>query len=297
MSVKCGDCDRKERLGEAVTECDYESCNNMYTSCRSAAPAKVVHSVSMGFEYKPMTELTARALRYTPPQKGVVVSSSLEYGPTSELQRYDVITAVKTAADGLCTLDENGEVYKSAWGLSLSLSDIVERAALGTEVAFQVHRADKNMVLRWSKVQQNKPACRALDASEQHLNSAITVGGCTFKVLRMNDLNDPRIASSPAAAHAMNPHKRHLERVIVADVSPESVAYHNYSLAPGQILEEINQQALGDASPWTSFCTKLANSAEQGVALIATECGGVDAVQITANEANAIQQYLHQTNA
>ena len=295
-SVKCADCDRKKKLGEAAAECAYESCNNMYTSCQSATPAKVVHSVSMGFEYKPMTQLTARALNMTS-QKGVVVSSSLEYGPTSELQRYDVITAVKTNADGLCALDENGEVYKSDWGLSLSLSDLVERAALGTEVAFQVHRAGKNMVLRWSKVQQNKPACRALDASEQHLNSAITVGGCTFKVLRMNDLNDPRIASSPAAAHAMNPHKRHLERVIVADVSPASVAYHNYSLAPGQILEEINQEPLGDASPWASFCSKLASSAEQGVALIATECGGVDTVQITANEATAIQQYLHQTNA
>jgi len=294
-SQKCNDCRRNKRLGEPVELCAFGECDaNMYTSCQSAVPAKIVHSVSMGFDYKPMSRLTAKALGVKE-TKGVVVSSSLHYGPTSELQRYDVVTAVKTTADGLCSLDENGEVYKKEWGLSLSLSDLVERAPLGSEVAFQIRRGDKNMVLRWDKIQQNKPACRALDASEQHLNSAITVGGCTFKVLRMNDLNDPRIASSPAAAHALNPHKRHLERVIVADVSPASAAYHNYSLAPGQILEEVNMSKLGDASPWNSFCQKLVASVESGVALLATECGGVDTVRVTEQEASAIAQYLHQS--
>lgn len=292
---KCGDCERKKRNGQQQS-CGYTACGNMYTACQSAIPAKVVHSVNMGFEYKPMTSMTAKALGVAAAESGGgIVTSALEYGPTASLMRYDVVTAVKTSNDGLCALDENGEHYKTAWGLSLGLSDIVERANLGTEVAFQVHRGTKNMVLKWNKVQQNKPSCRALDASEQHLNSCITLGGCSFKVLRMNDMMDPRISNSPAARYAMDPHKRHLETIIVSEVSPASVAYHNYSLRPGMVLDEINRVSLKDhKSPWTLFCQTLVDSAKTGVALLATEKGGIDSIRVSPQEAASLTQYLQQ---
>ena len=192
VSRKCDDCERKKNDGQELM-CGYAACDNMYTACQSAIPAKVVHSVNVGFEYKPMTSMTAKTLGVAAAESGgVIVTSALEYGPTASLLRYDVITAVKTSNDGLCHLDENGEHYKASWGLSLSLSDLVERAQLGTEVAFQVHRGQQNLVMKWNKVQQNKPSCRVLDASEQHLNSCVTLGGCSFKVLRNERHDEPR---------------------------------------------------------------------------------------------------------
>ena len=293
---KCGVCDRGRLSESEAVSCGHEISKNMYQSCLSPVPAKIVHSVSLGFEYKPVTPLTRKALGVTGAGSGgVVVSSCLKYGPTSQLKRYDVITAVKTSNDGLCKLDEIGEHYKPTWGLSLSLSDIVERAPLGTEVSFQVHRGNKNMILRWTKMQQNKPSCRALDASEQHLNSSITLGGCTFKVLRMNDMMNPQIANSPAAMYAMNPHKRQLETVIVANVAPTSVAYHNYSLQPGHVVDEVNRVSLKKCkSPWYAFCQMLSDSSKSGVALLATESGGIDTIPVTQEEAATLTQYLQQ---
>lgn len=295
VSRKCDDCERKKKDGEELM-CGYTDCNNMYTACQSAIPAKVVHSVNMGFDYKPMTRTTAQALGVAAAETGgVIVTSALEYGPTAALQRYDVITAVKTSNDGLCRLDENGEHYKASWGLSLSLSDLVERAQLGTEVAFQVHRGQQNLVMKWNKVQQNKPSCRVLDASEQHLNSCVTIGGCSFKVLRMNDMMDPGMVNTRAAKYAMDPHKRHLETVIVSDVSPASVAYHNYSLRPGMVLDEINRTSLKECeSPWVAFCQMLVDSAKTGVALLATEKGGIDSIRVSPQEAASLTQYLQQ---
>ena len=295
-SRKCDDCERKKKDGKELM-CDYTVCKNMYTACQSAIPAKVVHSVNMGFDWKPMTRMTAQTLGVTAADNGgVIVTSALDYGPTAALQRYDVITAVKTSNDGLCRLDENGEHYKPSWGLSLSLSDIVERAQLGTEVAFQVHRGQQNLVMKWNKVQQNKPSCRVLDASEQHLNSCVTLGGCSFKVLRMNDMMDPNMANSAAAKYALDPHKRHLETIVVSDVSPASVAYHNYSLRPGMVLDEINRTSLKDCeSPWVAFCQMLVDSAQSGgVALLATENGGIDSIRVSPQEAASLTQYLQQ---
>ena len=293
-SLLCRHCKKSQKCKDV--NCGHATCQNMYTACQSAMPAKVVHAVSMGFEYKPVTPLTASALGLANSvSKGVVVSKALKYGPTAALQRYDVITAVKTSNDGLCKLDENGEHFKQTWGLSLSLSDIVERAPLGTEVAFQVHRGDKDMVLRWEKTQQNKPSCRALDMSEQHLNSCITLAGCSFKVLRMNDMADPRIAQSEAAKYAMDPQKRHLEKIIVANVNPSSVAYHNWSLVPGMVLDEVNRTPLHKcASPWIAFCQMLVDSSKSGVALIATESGGVDSIPVTKEDAALLMQYIQQ---
>lgn len=295
-SRKCNECERNKNSGNNERLCGYTACKNMYTDCQSAIPAKVVHSVTMGFEYKPMTSMTARALGVTSAENGgVIVTKALQYGPTASLKRYDVITAVKTSHDGLCHLDENGEHYKASWGLSLSLNDLVERAPLGTEVAFQVHRGEQNLVLNWNKIQQNKPSCRVLDASEQHLNSCVTLGGCSFKVLRMNDMMDPNISSSTAAKYAMDPQKRHLETVIVSSVSPASVAYHNYSLRPGMVLDEINRTSLKDCeSPWVAFCQMLVDSAQSGVALLATENGGIDSIPVTPQNAASLTQYLQQ---
>lgn len=293
-SLLCRHCKKSQKCRDV--NCSHSTCQNMYAACQSAMPAKVVHSVSMGFEYKPVTAMTAAALGLKKAVPGgVVVSKALKYGPTAALQRYDVITAVKTSNDGMCKLDENGEHFKQTWGLSLSLGDIVERAPLGTEVAFQVHRGDKDMVLRWEKTQQNKPSCRALDTSEQHLNSCITLAGCSFKVLRMNDMADPRIAQSEAAKYAMDPQKRHLEKIIVANVDPSSVAYHNWSLQPGMVLDEINRTALADcASPWVAFCQMLVDASKSGVALIATEGGGVDSLPVTKQDGALITQYIQQ---
>lgn len=294
--VKCDICEHNKTLGDHEEQCGLLECKNMYAACQSAIPAKVVHSVTMGFEYKPMTAMTAKALGVTAADEGgVIVTSALKYGPTAALERYDVITAVKTSNDGLCRLDENGEHYRASWGLSLGLSDLVERAPLGTEVSFQVHRGEQNLVLKWNKVQQNKPSCRVLDASEQHLNSCVTIGGCSFKVLRMNDMMNPSISSSTAAKYAMDPQKRHLETVIVSSVSPASVAYHNYSLRPGMVLDEINRTALKDCeSPWVAFCQMLVDSAQSGVALIATENGGIDSIRVTPQDAASLTQYLQQ---
>ncbi len=296
VSRKCDDCERKKNDGQELM-CGYAACDNMYTACQSAIPAKVVHSVTMGFEYKSMTRTTAQALGVAAAAEtgGVIVTSALEYGPTAALQRYDVITAVKTSNDGLCHLDENGEHYKASWGLSLSLSDLVERAQLGTEVAFQVHRGQQNLVMKWNKEQSHKPSCRVLDASEQHLNSCVTLGGCSFKVLRMNDMMVPGMVNTRAANYAMDPHKRHLETIIVSDVSPASVAYHNYSLRPGMVLDEINRTSLKECeSPWVAFCQMLVDSAKTGVALLATEKGGIDSIRVSPQEAASLTQYLQQ---
>lgn len=297
VSEHCNSCGGKKK--KRTNQCVNTSCGtNMYEICRSVAPAKVVHSPTLGFEYKPASSLTAQALN-APSGGGVVLSSVLGYGPAKDLQKYDVITAVKTVSDGLMKLDENGEYFNAAWGLSLGLSDLVERAPLGTEVAFQVHRGGKSMVLKYTKnppTDSDRPAVRALDASEAHLNAAITVGGVTFKVLRMNDLMDPRLAASPAAQYA-SPLKRHLEKVIVADVSPASAAFHHYSLMPGMVLQEVNQEGIESGKSWVSFCEKLAGAPlKGGVALLSTECGGVDTIRVSQQEADSLHQYLSQIN-
>lgn len=297
-SARCNDCGGKKRTRK--TQCVNTACgtSNLYETCRSAAPAKVIHSPTLGFEYRPASSLTAKALN-APTSGGVVVSSVLKYGPTKDLQKYDVISAVKTASDGLMQLDENGEHYNASWGLSLGLSDLVERAPLGTEVAFQLHRGGESMVLKYTKnplSDADRPAVRALDASEAHLNAAVTVGGVTFKVLRMNDLMDPRLAASPAAQYAA-PTKRHLEKVIVADVSPASAAFHHYSLMPGMVMNEINKEAVAETGSWISFCEKLADAPlHGGVALLGTECGGVDTIRVSQEEAASLHQYLSQIN-
>lgn len=297
-TARCNDCGKKRRTRK--TECMNTSCGttNLYKTCRSAAPAKVVHSPTLGFEYRPASALTAKALG-AQVDGGVVVSSVLSYGPTKELQKYDVISAVKTTSDGLMQLDENGEHYNPSWGLSLGLSDLVERAPLGTEVAFQLHRGGKSLVLKFTKnplSDKDRPAVRALDASEAHLNAAVTVGGVTFKVLRMNDLMDPRLAASPAAQYAA-PMKRHLEKVIVADVSPASAAFHHYSLMPGMVMQEVNKMEIGTTKTWVNFCEKLADAPKHGgVALLGTECGGVDTIRVTQQESENLYQYLSQIN-
>lgn len=297
VSAHCSSCGG-EKKKKKMNQCVNTSCGNMYEICRSVAPAKVVHSPTLGFEYKPASALTAQALN-APAGGGVVLSSVLGYGPTKDLQKYDVITAVKTASDGLMKLDENGEHFNATWGLSLGLSDLVERAPLGTEVAFQVHRNGESMVLKYTKnplTDSDRPAVRALDASEAHLNAAITVGGVTFKVLRMNDLMDPRLAASPAAQYAA-PLKRHLEKVIVADVSPASAAFHHYSLMPGMVMQDVNQEEIAAGKSWVSFCEKLADAPlKGGVALLGTECGGVDTIRVSRQEADSLHQYLSQIN-
>lgn len=296
VSARCSDCGGKK---ERKTQCVNTSCGaNMYEICRSAAPATVVHSPTLGFEYKPTSALTAQALN-APPGGGVVLTSVVGYGPTKDLQKYDVITAVKTESDGLMKLDENGEYFNAEWGLSLGLSDLVERASLGTEVAFQVHRGGESMVLKYTKnplVGTDRPAVRALDASEAHLNAGVAVGGVTFKVLRMNDLMDPRLATSPAAQYSA-PLKRHLEKVIVADVNPASAAFHHYSLMPGMVLQDVNKEEIRATETWVSFCEKLADAPlSGGVVLLGTECGGVDTIRVTRAEADSLHKYLSQIN-
>ena len=288
---------------ECTSECegrcgnpDYNSKRRLYQTCVSGVPAAVIHSPSLGFEYRPTSQLSLAALGVPHLEGGVVVSSVLPWGPTKHLKKYDVVSAVKTE-DGLMRLDEQGEHYSSKWGLSLGLADLIERAPMGTQVGFQIHRGGRDLMLtiqRSPLKSEDRPAVRLLDRSEQHLNTGVSVGGCTFKILRLNDLANPRIAMSTAAKYAA-PQERNATKIIVADVSEQSVAFHNYSLMPGMVVSEINTEKLSDKRPWQDFCEKLVDAAQgNGVALLGTECGGCDAVQVSPQEGQALVQYIQQ---
>ena len=265
--------------------------------CVSPAPGKVVHSPMLGFDYKATSKLTRAALNAGHAQGGVIVSKVLSYGAlTSMLKPYDIITEVHTK-DGVMRLDEQGEHYKQEWGLSLGLADLVDRAPLGTQVAFKICRAGVPITINFTHAPPaagERPAVRHLDASEVHLNAAIQVGGVAFKVLRMSDLADPRIAA--VAAQYGQPGKRHMEKVIVASVDPASAAFHNYSLMPGQVVSQVNQSAVvggAGGGAWRDFVGKLTGDAGRGgLVMLATECGGVDTLPVSEQEAGQLLQYL-----
>lgn len=265
--------------------------------CVSPAPGKVVHSPLLGFDYKATSKLTRAALNAGHVQGGVVVSEVLPYGALSSmLKPYDIITEVHTD-DGVMKLDEQGEHFKRDWGLSLGLADLVDRAPLGTNVAFKICRAGVPATVNFTHAPPlagERPAVRHLDASEVHLNAAIQVGGVAFKVLRMSDLADPRIAAT--AAKYGQPDKRHMEKVIVASVDPSSAAFHNYSLMPGQVVSHVNQSAVSGGAgggAWRDFVEKLTGDAGRGgLAMLSTECGGVDTLPVSEQEATQLLQYL-----
>jgi hypothetical protein len=214
-----------------------------------------------------------------------------------QLKKYDVVSAIKTS-DGLMHLDEQGEHYSSKWGLSLGLADLVERAPMGSQCGFQIHRDGRDLTMSFKRAplsNEDRPAVRLLDRGEQHLNTGLAVGGCTFKILRLNDLADPRIAQSSAVKYAA-PLERNATKIIVAGVSEQSVAFHNYSLMPGMVVSELNKTKLSEECPWQDFCEKLVETAQgTGVALLGTECGGCDAIQVSPQEGAALVQYLQQT--
>lgn len=276
---------------------DYDKKRRLYASCVTAVPAAVVHSPELGFEYRPTSALSLTALGLPRLQGGVVVSSVLPWGPTKQLKKYDVVSAVKTS-DGLMRLDEQGEHYSSKWGLSLGLADLVERAPMGSQCAFQIHRDGRDLTLGFKRSplsNEERPAVRLLDRGEQHLNTGLSVGGCTFKILRLNDLADPRIAQSSAVKYAA-PSERNATKIIVAGVSEQSVAFHNYSLMPGMVVSELNKTKLSEERPWQDFCEKLVEASQgNGVMLLGTECGGCDAIQVSPQEGAALVQYLQQT--
>lgn len=265
--------------------------------CVSPAPGNVVHSPLLGFDYKPTSKLTRAALNAGRVQGGVIVSEVLPYGTLSaKLKPYDIIAEVHTN-DGAMKLDEQGEHFKKEWGLSLGLADIVDRAPLGTQVAFKIFRAGVPVTMNFTHAPPmagDRPAVRHLDASEVHLNAAIQVGGVAFKVLRMSDLADPRIAAT--AAKYGRPDKRHMEKVIVASVGPMSAAFHNYSLMPGQVVSHVNQSAVSSGAgggAWRDFVQKLTgNAGRGGLAMLSTECGGVDTLPVSEQEAVQLLQYL-----
>ena len=273
---------------------------NMF--CVSAAPSNIVHSPNLGFDYKASSKLTRAALGVPQLEGGVVVSKVLPYGSLStHLMAYDVISAVHTQ-DGYMKLDSTGEHFRGAWGLSLGLADLVDRAPLGTEIAFDVHRNGVPMRVSFTHAPltaNQRPAIRQLDASEAHLDAAVQVAGVTFKVLRMSDLANPRMRASPAAQYAA-PLNRHLEKIVVAQVHPASAAFHNYSLMAGQIVSHVGQQPLltGTSGVWRDFVEKLSGSAGRGgLALLGTECGGIDTVPVSETEANQLLQYLQASGA
>lgn len=266
--------------------------------CVSAAPGKVVHSPMLGFDYKATSKLTRAALNADSARGGVVVSKVLPYGTLSTmLKPYDIITEVHTS-DGQMRLDEQGEHFKREWGLSLGLADLVDRAPLGSQVGLRLVRAGVPVDVNFTHappMADQRPAVRHLDASELHLNAAVQVGGVAFKVLRMSDLADPRIAATAAAQYA-RPDRRHMEKVVVASVNPSSAAFHNYSLMPGQIVSHVNRAAVasGEAGgAWRDFVQKLTGDAGKGgLAMLSTECGGVDTLPVSEQEAAQLMQYL-----
>lgn len=265
--------------------------------CVSAAPGKVVHSPLLGFDYKATSPLTRSALGASDVEGGVVVSEVLPYGTLSKvLKPYDIITSVHTQ-DGSMALDEQGEHYKKEWGLSLGLADLVDRAPLGSKVTMNLVRdGDAHAVsfVHAPLSTSERPAVRHLDASEAHLNAAVQVGGVSFKVLRMSDLADPRIAAM--AAKYGQPDKRHMEKVIVAAVDPASAAFHNYSLMPGQVVSHVNRCSVSRGAgggAWRDFVQKLTgDSGRGGLAMLTTECGGVDTLAVSEEESLQLLNYL-----
>jgi S1-C subfamily serine protease len=280
----CGHCQRGAEAGGSMF-------------CVSPVPSKLVHSPSLSFDYKPASALTRQALGVPELTGGVVVSEVLPYGALSDrLQPYDIISEVYTH-EGTMPLSETGEHYRSDWGLSLGLRDLVDRAPLGTQVGFKVHRDGQTRLIHFERrplMAEERPAVRALDASEAHLNAAVTVGGVSFKVLRLTDIMaDPRIAQSPASEYAQ-PLRRHLEKVVVSNVDPTCAAFHNFSLMPGHVVSHIGKQALPEAKTgvWRQFVTALAQGGNGGLAMLGTEGGGIDTVPVSETEAQQLALYL-----
>jgi len=61
------------------------------------------------------------------------------------------------------------------------------------------------------------------------------------------------------------------------------------------VLDEINRTPLKECeSPWVAFCQMLVDSAKTGVALLATEKGGIDSIRVSPQEAASLTQYLQQ---
>ena len=289
-SKLCGHCQQRSVAGN----------ESMY--CVSAVPGKLVHSPTLGFDYKPASALSRKALDVPHLRGGVIVSTVLPYGPLADkLQPYDVVSAVRTV-EGEMQLDEQGEHYNKAWGLSLGLSDVIDRAPLSTPVELVVHRAGRPVRVQFTHAPltaDQRPAVRTLDASEAHLNAALAVAGVSFKILRMSDLADPSVAQSGAALYG-RPSQRHLEKVIVSAVDPASALFHDYSLGRGQVVQAVNRQALPDGArggAWRDFLGKLvaAGNSDTGLAMLQTECGGVDTFPVTPQEAAQITQYLEHT--
>lgn len=302
-----GDAEKLHRLACAPGGFDAKLCGHCKKRaltddqdlyCVSAVPSKLVHSPTLGFDYKASSRLTRQALGVSHLNGGVVVSEVLPYGAlSSRLMKYDVISEVHTQ-DGAMKLDGQGEHYRGDWGLSLGLADLVDRAPLSTKVAFKVHRDGNEFMMDFVHsplTADQRPAVRCLDASEAHMNAAVTVAGVTFKVLRMSDLADPRIAQSGAAQYAA-PLKRHMEKVIVAQVDPGSAVFHDYSLMPGQVVSHVDQRAIktgATGGAWRDFISKLSgNEGRGGLAMLSTEQGGIDTLPVSQPEAAQLLRYL-----
>ncbi len=297
----CDHCKQAAATAETAETAAVES-GRSFSYCVSAVPSKVVHSPRMTWDYKATSALSRKALGVAS-AGGVVVSEVLPYSRlASKLQPYDVISHVRTERDGLLELDEQGEAYQAKWGLSLGLSDILDRAPLHTAVAMQVHRGDQKFVLQFEHTPlqlQERPPIRLLDQSEAALNASITVGGVTFKQLRLSDFADPAIASGAAAVY-QNPQKQHENVIVVTAVDPRCQAFHQFSLMPGQIVEEVHRQPLTVASTaWTDFLEHLADTPKnhQGVCLLKTKGGGMDALPVSTGEAQQLLAYLQNTMA
>ena len=263
--------------------------------CQSPMPAVLVHSPQLGFDYKATSALTRAALGVPHLKGGVVVSEVLPYGPLADkLRPMDIITSVQTL-EGEHALDEQGEHYKSEWGLSLGLADLVDRAPLSTAVKYTVFRNGQptEVAFTHSPLEANqRPAVRHLDASEAHLDAAVSVAGVTFKVLRMSDLANPMMMASAAMQYGQ-PAKRHMEKILVAGVDPQSAVFHNYSLMPGQIVSHVNQSAVQSRGAWQDFLGKLVQAGERGgLALVGTEGGGVDTFPVTQQESAQLKQFV-----
>lgn len=283
-SKLCAHCQRGAAAGDSMF-------------CVSPVPGKLVHSPSLSFDYKPASKLTREALGLSHLTGGVVVSEVLPYGALSDrLKPYDLISEVSTH-EGTMPLSETGEHFRAEWGLSLGLRDLVDRAPLGTQVGFKVHRDGRTRLMHFERrplMAGERPAVRALDASEAHLNAAVTVGGVSFKVLRLTDIMaDPRIAQSPASEYAQ-PLRRHLEKVVVSNVDPACAAFHNFSLMPGHVVSHVGAEALPESKSgvWRQFVTTLARGGEGGLAMLRTEGGGVDTVPVSQAEAQQLALYL-----
>lgn len=273
------------------------SHGHSFSYCVSATPAKVVHSPRLTWDYKPTSSLSRKGLGVSC-KGGVIVSEVLPHSRLAgKLRPYDVISHVRTSRDGLMELDEAGEAWQSKWGLSLGLSDILERSDLHTPVALQVHRGDQKFVVQFQHAPlaaDERPPIRILDQSEARLNTSISVGGVTLKQLRLSDFADPAIAMG-AAADYQNPHKHNQHVVVVAAVDPRCAAFHDFSLMPGQIVEEIHRQPLTTGkTAWTDFLEQLAETPHNyaGVCMLKTKGGGVDALPVTPAEAQQLTAYL-----